>query len=115
MIDAKRELADVLSFVIDDPISEACAVEHVASLRAMASTCFHPGDALLLERAILTLDAKIRARRGESRTWVAELINPLIVPYEYLTPALDKIQRHAEATPTDRAPSPIGGVRFTLR
>lgn len=115
MIDAKRELADVLAFVIDDPISEACALDHLTGLRQQARLELNAADAALLERAVLTLEAKINSYRGIERSWAAELINPAIVPYEYLAPDLQKIQRAAAATPADRAPSPIGGVRFTLR
>lgn len=115
MLDAKRELADVLAFVIDDPISETCAVEHLEGLRVLWRASINASDTTLLENAVLTLEAKINARRGIKREWAAVVINPSIVPYEFLAPDLAKIQRAATTTPVDRAPMPIGGVRFVLR
>jgi len=45
--------------------------------------------------------------------WKAEVFNPAIVPYEYLSPDLGKIQEHASAFPGDGPqPTPIAGVRF---
>ena len=45
----------------------------------------------------------------------AQVFNPEIVPYAFLSPDLAKIQAHADATQQGRDPEPIAGVRFTLR
>jgi hypothetical protein len=45
-------------------------------------------------------------------TWRAVVINPALVPYEYLTPDVAKIQGHAKGFKEHEEPTPIGGVRF---
>ena len=46
--------------------------------------------------------------------WVAEVINPGMVPLEFLAPDLKKIGAHASACSADSEPTPIPGVRFKL-
>lgn len=46
--------------------------------------------------------------------WVATVRAPDLVPYEFLTPDLTKIGRHASAFSPDQEPTPIPGVTFTL-
>ncbi len=46
--------------------------------------------------------------------WTAEVINPGMVPHEFLAPDLKKIAAHAGATSPDAEPTPIPGVRFKL-
>jgi hypothetical protein len=46
--------------------------------------------------------------------WVARIKSPDLVPYEWCTPDVKRIDAHARETPTDRPPEPIAGVIFEL-
>jgi hypothetical protein len=46
--------------------------------------------------------------------WVAVVVAPDLVPHEYLTPDLKKIQAHAAKFTCDQKPTEIAGVKYEL-
>lgn len=44
--------------------------------------------------------------------WVARIKSPDLVPYEWCTPDVKRIDEHARKTPVDDEPTPIPGVLF---
>lgn len=67
------------------------------------------GEALALATAPSTVQGVSFTQR-----WRAVVFAPDMVPYEYLTPDIVKIQLHAAECPPERTPEPIAGVRFEL-
>jgi len=82
---------------------QAAASAHVAGAHAEAQS------ALAVASSVTTA-----APHGTSvrEVWRAQVIDPELIPRQYLIPDEPAIQRHARGTPIDQVPEPIPGVRF---
>jgi hypothetical protein len=51
---------------------------------------------------------------GVRAKWVARIASPALVPYEWCTPDVKRIEKLARETPPDQQPTPIPGVVYEL-
>lgn len=83
-----------------------------------AQAAMRQGDHAAMAQALnQSSAAAVSAPQGTSlrEVWEAEVVNPSIVPYEFLCPDLVKIGQHAANSSIEHEPTPIPGVRFARR
>jgi hypothetical protein len=87
--------------------------EREAQLQA-AGAAARAGDVPALTQALTAVNQPDTKPEGITyvRRWVARVINPAMVPWEFLCPDLDKIKAHASGAKGETPPSPIAGVAF---
>lgn len=84
------------------------------ALMRQAQQAQQQGNQRALVQALNAAAKPVEAPKGTSvrEVWRAVIFRPELVPYQYLCPDEAKIKAHAKATPADRTPEPIPGVRF---
>jgi hypothetical protein len=90
---------------------QLAAQEEALRVAALAS---RTGDLPALTQALTTVNAGMAQPAGVSfpETWEPLIINPGLVPYEYLTPDIEKIKAYGKSFKGGATPGPIGGVQW---
>lgn len=108
---------------VEDKCKEKISTYLLAAEQAKAEAmpkvleAYQAGDTTAMTEALAVANADVPKLEGTTlrKRWSWTIINPGLVPYEFLSPDPEKIQAHAKKTPKNPAEPPIiPGVKFEL-